>query len=250
MTHTSTDGLTLTRQGRIAVLTLDDGKANALRGGNIAALWNALGELEASDARALVLAGRPGYFSAGLDYKTLPTLTTAERSRVLSLLGFMLLRLLTFPRPVVAAVTGHALAGGALLALASDVRVGPEGDYRFGITEVAIGLAMPTFGVEVARASLSQPLLDDMLLRGRVVPYGEARDRGVFASLHPTGEVLANAVARAEALADLSPEAYGLTKRRLRAAGAAAAEVTIDAEMHALGDGIVALAAATLSARG
>src|SRR5262249_17551714 len=114
----------------------------------------ALDHAEERMARALVIEGRPGLFGAGLDMKALPMLHPTARRAFIRDFGRLVLRLFQFPRPVVTAIDGHAVAGGLLLALACDLRLASEGDYNIGFRAVTQGLALPSFAVEVARAQL------------------------------------------------------------------------------------------------
>lgn len=216
----------------VAVLRLDDGKANALSPAMLDALASALAEIDASDARALVLTGRSGFFSGGLDLKVLPKLPTAEKRAVLARLGEVLTTLFTFRAPTVAAVSGHAIAGGALLALSADLRFGADVNGRFGVTEVAIGLPVPSFGLLLARAALTPPALVDVVLHARTLTMPEARDCGVFCGLFPAETLLEAARARAGALARLSGPAYAATKRALWADDLARIERGLPAEVE------------------
>jgi enoyl-CoA hydratase len=185
---------------RIAVLRLDDGKANAFNPAGMAAITAELDAIDASDARALVLTGRPGFFSGGLDLKALPRLSTADKRATLLQFGELLLRVFTCRMPTVAAVSGHAIAGGALLALACDTRFGVEGPARFGITEVAIGLPVPTFGLVLARAALTTPALTELAVHATVLDHASAVSRGVFTSVHAPDTLVGVAVAHAGTL--------------------------------------------------
>lgn len=234
-------GVSLTRQERVAVITLDDGKANAMRPAWFAGFEAALDEVEQSDAGAVLLLGRPGFFCAGLDLKVLPTLAPEARLAMLGHFGRLMLRLFTFPRPVVAALSGHALGGGAILALAADVRLGTEGTAKFGLNEVAIGLPLPAFGVEIARGAVPVWAQTEMLLHGRILSPAEAQARHVLDELLPPTELLPRAFERAVALAALPTAAYALTKERLRGPLAARVQGGIDAEIASFARDIDAL---------
>ena len=223
--------VTITREGPVALVTLDDGKANALRPATMKPLLDALDRLESTDIGALVLAGRPGLFSAGLDLKLLPTLSREEQLAAFDQFGRLLLRVWTFPVPTVAAVTGHAVAGGALLALTTDLRYGSDGSFRFAINEVVLGLPMPTFGVEVIRSVVPEWDQADILLHGRTLTHAEARERGLFVDLHSVERVVEAAMLRARKLSAVPRVAYATTKARLRKPLLDRALATIDAEV-------------------
>ncbi|MFZ5480751.1 MAG: enoyl-CoA hydratase-related protein [Myxococcota bacterium] len=231
--------LTLARDGDVAILTLDDGKANALRPSNLAALDAAL--TEALAARALCVRGRAGFFCAGFDLKAMPGLDRARKHDLLALFSRVMHRIATYPRPTVAAVGGHAFGGGALLALACDVRLAADGPFRFATNEVAIGVPMPTLGVEICRSALAGAALVETLMHGRVWTLPEARDRGVVEALHADVDVAA--LVRAQALAKLPGEAYAATKARTTGAAMDAAAKAMEAELPAFVDAFEAMAA-------
>src|SRR3954471_11940875 len=135
------------RDAAVAVITVDDGKANAYSPDVLRAISEAFDQAETDGASAVLLQGRPGRFSAGFDLSIMTS--GVEPMRALVTQGAeLLLRIFTFPAPVVTACTGHALAAGALVLLVSDVRVGAEGKYKIGLNEVAIGMGLPIFAVE------------------------------------------------------------------------------------------------------
>lgn len=133
-------------------LTMDDGKANALSFAMLDAL-NAGLDSAAASGKPVVIAGRPGKFSAGFDLKVMAA-GGEDRVRLLRQGAETAVRLLDFETPVMLAVTGHALAMGALLCLSADYRLGVRGDFKLGLNEVAIGMTLPWFGVELARARI------------------------------------------------------------------------------------------------
>lgn len=195
----------------LAHVHMDDGKANAINPEFLAAVNNALDA--AAEARAVVLTGRPGRFCAGLDLKRLPTLPQAEQVALLTDFGRLTLRLLTFPRPVVAWVEGHAIAGGAVLLMACDRRIGSTGEYNVGLSEVAIGIPMPSFVLELARCTLPTGSMRPAVLHGELFTAEDAVTAGFLDHLGDEDD------ARAEALklARLPEPAYSTTKRRIYA---------------------------------
>ena len=141
MTDTPSEIVTIRRVDDVAVLEFDDGKANALGNDTIDALLAALDEVD-GNADAVVLAGRPGRFSAGFDLKVMgsgPEAAQAMLARGVDLF----LRLYLYPRPVVAACTGHAIAAGAIILMSCDLRVGTRGEFKIGLPEVTIGMPLP-----------------------------------------------------------------------------------------------------------
>jgi enoyl-CoA hydratase/carnithine racemase len=202
----------LERQGDVAVIRLDDGKANALGFDAVTALSDALGE--ASDARAVCLIGRPGRFSAGFDLNEM----RSERAVELMTRGAELaLRLVEHPAPVVLGVTGHALAMGAVLLLTADWRVGAAGDFKLGLNEVRIGLFVPPFAADLARDRLTPRHLTEAAQLAEVYDPEGARAAGFLDEVVPEDEVAARAVARATTwAADLDPKAFARTREIVR----------------------------------
>jgi enoyl-CoA hydratase len=218
------------RRENVTLVTLDDGKANALSSPVMNALRHTLVEL-APGTGAIVLSGRAGFFSAGLDVKLMPTISHAERVEMVKDLGRLLLDVFLLGSPVVAAVTGHALGGGALLALACDVRLVADAKLRFGLNEVTIGLSVPSFGVEVARAAIPTQWHIESIVHGTVYTPEKALSRGIVESVHAPEALLASALARAEGLAALAHGPYETTKRRLRGAAVELVKATLDDEI-------------------
>ncbi|RYE86223.1 MAG: crotonase/enoyl-CoA hydratase family protein, partial [Myxococcales bacterium] len=146
-----------TMEGTVAVITMDDGKANALS-------YTMMDEVEAAMARAereasaVVLAGRPGRFSGGFDLREMMA-GIDQAKRIVTRGGEFLLGLYALPIPLVVACTGHALAGGVLTVLTGDVRIGVHGPFKLGLNEVQIGLPMPILAMELARDRLTPAAL-------------------------------------------------------------------------------------------
>ncbi len=218
----------LSRDGAVAVLTHDDGKANTFTRPQFDELFERLDEIARSDATALLYRGRAGYFSAGLNLKVLPTLKDTEWAPLLSAFGECVLRLFTFPKPVVAEVTGHAIGAGAMLAYAADVRVFQKGAFKFGLNEVPNGMPVPGYGVEVARFALPWASQLDLIVHGRLIDPDEALTLRVAERVEEDAHAVA--LARAQALAQLPTDPYAVTKLNLRGAAAESARSRITAE--------------------
>lgn len=204
------------KQGHVAVLKMDDGKANAIAQ---AVVDEFNGHLDAIDSdgevRAVLIAGRPGRFSAGFDLSAMTGSQESMRELVTSG-GRLAARLLLQPHPVVVACTGHALAMGALLLLAGDHRIGAAGDWKIGLNEVAIGMPMPRWGVELARDRLAPTQLEWRLLLGQTGGPDEAVAAGFLDRVVPADGVLDQAMETATRLAELRTAAVAGTKQRLR----------------------------------
>lgn len=218
--------------GGIATLVWDDGKVNAMDAEVFRALDDAFDAC--ADDAAIVVVGRPGMFSAGLNTKVLAGLDAAGLVDLLSAFGRTMLRIWLEPRPVVAAATGHAIAGGTILAMACDHAVAADGDHRWGLTETTIGFPQPEWILALARGNVRTDRLDDLVLPGRTVGPREAVDVGFADEVAPPDRVLDVATARASALAALPRGVYAETKRRLRAPLARPALDGLEADLETL----------------
>jgi enoyl-CoA hydratase len=225
--------LTYTLDGKVAVLTFDDGKANAVSPDAIEAFHAALDRAE-SEARATLVVGRPGRFSAGFDLSLMTASDESARSLVAA--GAELIaRMYLHPQPLVVACTGHALAAGALIVLASDTRIGADGAFKIGLNEVAIGLRLPIFAVDLARDRLSKRHFTAAAIQGRVYAPGDARDAGYLDRVVAPEAVVEEALAEAKRQAELPTKALALTKQLARGAVVAHMRETLAADMAEVG---------------
>jgi enoyl-CoA hydratase len=212
----TTEPLTYTLEDKIAIVQMDDGKANALSGAMIAALVAALARAE-KEASALVLAGRPERFCAGFDLRVMMSGPEAA-TKLLRAGSELLLKLYGAAIPLVIACTGHALAGGALVVLTGDYRIGAAGAFRIGLNEVTIGLPVPVLAMELARDRLSKRALVQATLLAQIYDSEGALAAGYLDAVVPADEVIARAKAEAVRLAALPRAAFRATKTRLRGA--------------------------------
>jgi enoyl-CoA hydratase len=202
--------------GDVAVVTMDDGKANALSFEMLAALNEAFTRAEA-EARATLLLGRPGRFCAGFNLKTMTSGAEAGQ-RLVTEGAELILRMYTFPRPVFVACSGHALAAGAILLLAADRRIGARGDFKIGLNEVAIQMTLPTFGVEISRDRLSRRHFTAAVTQARIYDPTDALDAGFLDALATADDLNATALEEARRLAQLPSPAFANTKLKERGA--------------------------------
>lgn len=206
-----TDLCTYALDDGIATITMDDGKANALSPAMQAQLAAALDRAEADDA-IVILTGRERTFSGGFDLRCPPEgwpAMVAGGARLAE-------RLLSFPRPVVAACNGNAIAMAGFVLLSVDHRVGAEGDFRIGLNEVAIGLTVPMFGIAIARHRLARPFYDRCTITGALLDPREALAAGFLDRLVAPGDVQATAREAAAALKGVDRAAHAATKLRVR----------------------------------
>jgi enoyl-CoA hydratase len=212
----------------IAEITLDDGKRNVLSHEMIAAIGRALDRAEA-DRAVVLLSGREDVFSAGFDLHVLRAGGTAAFDMVRS--GFELAeRIFSFPAPVVVACTGHAIAMGAFLLLAADLRIGAAGPYKIGANEVALGITMPHFGVEICRQRLTPAHFHRAVIHAEMYGPDDAGLAGFLDRVVPASDLRATASAEAADLRRLDLRVQTASKLRARAPALAAIRAAIEAD--------------------
>lgn len=209
-----TEIVSFEQRGSVALVRLDDGKANAISMALIEGLGAALDRASA-DAKAIVLTGRPGRFSAGFDLRVMMSDPDAATALVMAG-GELLLRLYGHPQPVVVACTGHAIAAGVLMVAAGDLRIGVTGDFKLGLNEVANGMPVPILAHELARERLDPRALVESVLHARLYDPEAAVKAGWLDRVVAPDALEASAMEAAETLSRLSQPAYGQTKRSLR----------------------------------
>jgi enoyl-CoA hydratase len=206
--------VTTTIEDGVAVLRFDDGKVNVLSYAAIEAFDAALDQAE-EEATAVCIVGREKATSAGFDLSVM----NAGLDSALDLMsagGRMLMRLYTHPQPVVIAVTGHALAAGALLVASCDIRIGADRPSKIGLNETAIGMSLPLFAVELARDRLNPAFLVRSALCAEVFDPHGAVEAGWLDRVVPAETCADEAIAEARRLGQFVNAAYAQTKRSLR----------------------------------
>lgn len=198
----------------VLTITMDDGKVNCLSPKMLAELSAAFDR--ASAEKAVVLwTGREGKFSGGFDLKVFER--GGDELRGMLAAGARLAeRVLSFPTPVVVACNGHALAMGAFMLLCADVRIGAGGPFKIGLNEVAIGMTVPRFGVEIARQRLAPAHFSLALLTAELYSPERAVVAGFLDRAVPAEELAAAGKEAARALARIDLTAHAATKRHAR----------------------------------
>lgn len=213
---------TIERRGRVAVVIMATNPVNAQNRAFFADLHEAFDRLEHEYREcAVVLTGTAGRFSAGLDLGEHFPLFAGHPDGVRSWFAEYRatnMRLFTYPRPTVAAVNGHAFAGGLITAAVCDYRVCVDAGARFGLNEVPIGIPMPAVYVRMLAHAWGEPVSSRMCLFGEIVDCGQAHARGMVHELVPAEDVVDRAVAVAELIPEDCLEQYAHTKRACQAA--------------------------------
>jgi enoyl-CoA hydratase len=210
-------------RGNIAVVTIDRPPANALDPTLLEANAEVLDRLLTERPGAVVLTGAGAFFSGGADLRVVPALAGDDQAKMARGSNELFRGWYAFPGPVVAAVNGHAVAGGLVLALCGDHRVAAT-TGRFGLTEVKVGIPYPPSAMAIVRAELTPSVARHLVLRGELFDSAAMLEFGVFDEVVADDDVLPRALVVAEEMAELPRGTFGIIKRSLRREALKAAE--------------------------
>jgi enoyl-CoA hydratase len=203
------------REG-VMVLTFDRPPVNAMDAASAEALRSAFTEIDAAPpGRALVITGAGKAFSAGLDLKVVPRYSREQQREMVSTINATMAALYRMARPTVAALNGHAMAGGLVLALACDYRIATTTPCKLGLTEVNVGVPYPAVALLVTREELPAHTARVLALTGKTFAPDEALRMGIVDELAPPAELLARAIEQGRRLGAFA--AYGRIKAQFRA---------------------------------
>lgn len=215
----------------IAKVSMDDGKVNVMSAAMLKELTLAFERAENDGLMVVLTSALQGTFSAGFDTKILARREPQEVFEMVRLGADLAARVLAFPYPVVIACAGHAYPMGAFLLLAADIRIGAEGPYKIGLNEVAIGIPVPTFGLELARHRLLPSYLQRTALTGEMFTPSEAVTAGFLDRVVAAHSLQEAATAIVQVLAKIDMPSHASTKQRLRRATVATVRAAIDSEI-------------------
>ncbi len=216
MTESSKPLVTCDHSEGISLITLDDGKANVMSPPMISEINSALDKAE-SNGGVVILTGREKMFSGGFDLSIFKAGDREEIYTMLTAGAQLAQRLLSFPLPTITACSGHAIAMGTFVLLATDYRIGIRGDSKFAANEVAIGLTVPHFAIETLRQRLSPAALNKAVNLAWYFASDEALTAGFLDELADADTLLDTAKARATAAQKLDAKSHTNSKLRLRA---------------------------------
>jgi enoyl-CoA hydratase len=209
--------ISYTIENNRAEITMDDGKANAMDFTYFEEMNSALSEIESAGAKALIIKGRQGFFSGGLDLKLMATLAPHDIDRLAETFAHTMLRVFSYPIPTVAVCSGHAIAGGTMLAFACDRRYIMHGNYRVQMNEHAIGIPLPSWMLLIGKAALPVGVQTEALLHAKAYTPEQACAAGIFHGLIEEGaDIDAYLNNEVNALMGLHMNAYAIAKRRMR----------------------------------
>ena len=208
--------ITTESRDRVTIVRMAHGKVNAFDPELMRGLVDQLAGLERADTAAVVLTGAGRVFSAGLDLRRLIAGGPDYVRTLLPLLGETFFKAFTFPKPLVAAVNGHAIAGGCVLACACDYRIMADGAGRIGTPELSVGVPFPSMALEILRLTVPAHRLQALIYRGLTCTPAEALANGFVDELAAPEAVLDRAVETAARLGSLPPASFSLTKSVIR----------------------------------
>ena len=198
------------------ILRLAHGKASALDVELLRAIDDAFAREEESAARAVVLTGTGSIFSAGVDLLRVLEGGSAYLAEFLPALDACLRRLLAFEKPLVAAINGHAIAGGFVMACAADRRLLARGKATYGAPELAVGVPFPPSALELVRLGCPPNALREIVLESWIFGGDDCLARGLVDELIQPEALLDQAIDRAERLGSPPARSFAITKRLLR----------------------------------
>ena len=209
--------ITMEIKDGIAVITMQHGKANALDIEFCQAMTVLFAQLRGkAEIQAVVLTGQAGMFSAGVDLKRLSAGGADYVTRFLPTLHALYDAVFFFPKPVIAAINGHAIAGGAVLAACADRRIMTAGTGKIGITELQVGVPLPALAFEIVRATVPSRYLSEFALGAGTYATAEALAKGWVDEVVEGRELMPRALRLAQLHAAVSPEAFAQTKTQIR----------------------------------
>ncbi len=208
--------LTVENSAGVGTIRMDDGKVNAMDLTFCRMLTDSLRTIEQTDASAVLLTGNHRVFSAGVDLKKLLKLKDQQRDEFLRALIECFETAFRFPKPMVAAVNGAAIAGGCALALACDLRLLARG-VKIGMPEQRLGVPLPTVAVEIMRFSLGNRGTQDVVFAGKTFVNEDAISAGLVDRLCTPAQLSEESMKAVRSLAGLPESVFRITKRQLRA---------------------------------
>lgn len=203
-------------KGQVLVLQMAQGKVNALDIELCQALIDSLHEAENAPARAVVLTGEGSTFSAGIDLFRLLKEDKDYTLRLINIFAKCLIELSTFPKPLIAAINGHAIAGGCVLASACDYRVMAADSGKIGIPELLVGVPFPSLALEVLKLAIPHHTLQKLIFSTVTMAADEAAQQGVVDEAVPVDKLVETACGVAEKYGVLPADAFRITKKLLR----------------------------------
>ncbi|NRA67913.1 MAG: crotonase/enoyl-CoA hydratase family protein [Pseudobacteriovorax sp.] len=203
----------------VATLSMNSGKVNAFDHNLIDALKSKFDELKVdATVKAISLTGQEGVFSAGFDLKIMKS-GPSEAEALIKSGGELLRDLYLYPKPLVFAAGGHAIAMGAVMLMVADYRIGVTGEFKTGLNETHIGMALPEFFIALCKERVPLNLQTQAIILGELYPSYDARDYGFYDVVSTPDQLDDQCFDKTKEIADyIEPKAFAENKRRLREA--------------------------------
>lgn len=203
-------------QDQIAVLRMEHGKVNAMDLEFLQQMELRLDEIIRSDVRAVILTGNGTAFSAGVDLFRLLDGGAGYAEKFLPMLSIVFEKLFSFPKPVVSATNGHAIAGGCIMNCACDYRIMAAGASRIGVPELLVGVPFPPMALEIMRFSTPRQYLREIIYMGGTFHPEDALRKGLIDEIVPSGQLISRATEIARNFAAIPPNSFQIVKQMLR----------------------------------
>ncbi len=210
------DRLKIERTKGIVTLRFNRPPANAIELGFIEDFETALDSVLLTEVSAIVLTGSGSFFSGGLDLKVVPFYSSHEQAELITRLNRMVGKLYGCPVPLIGAINGHAIAGGLILVLTCDYRIGSDGDYKLGLTEARVGIPFPGGPMAVLQAELSQANVRVTTLQAGLFGPRQALTREILDEIQSPEQLLPRAVQVAKEMGGIPRRAYQKIKQQVR----------------------------------
>ncbi len=202
---------TLNKDGNISTITLDDGKANVFSSKMSQDINQCLDEVATEDG-CLIITGKEGMFSAGLDLKTIQSGDTDKIIEMSTAAFKLLARIFSFPRPVIAACSGHGIALGTFLLCCCDYRIGVKGDFMIGANEMRTNMVIPDPILELIKFRVAQSHKYRAILGAEMYSIDKALEAGLLDEIVSPDELAKTVNEKAKDLATMGHPSYTMTK--------------------------------------
>lgn len=215
----------------VARIVLDDGKVNVMSTAMLGGIEAAFERAEREAGIVVLRSARPGIFSAGFDLKVFAAGDAAKSLDMVRAGAELALRLMSFPHPIIGVLEGHAFPMGTFLLLACDIRLGARGPHRMGLNEVAIGIAPPTFAIELARSRLHPAWMSRTVTLGEMYEPEEALAAGFLDRVVAPEAIETTLEEIIAGLRVIHKPSHATAKKRLRQPAMDAMRIAIDREL-------------------
>lgn len=209
--------LQLRKEEGYSILSFDRGKSNPMNLQMFEEMIAVFRELkEDSSVKGVIIAGKENFFSSGLDLPEIMTYDKAKTRKFWEAFMDMIIELVSFPKPLVSAITGHAPAGGCIVAVACDYRIMAGGNFKIGLNEIPVGIVVPRHIFELYAFWVGRHRAYQFLMEGRLMNPQQASDAGLIDVVVPAEQVLEAAERKMAQYLKFDQKTWSTTKLNLR----------------------------------